>query len=206
MKINAFAFSVALAVSCVAAQAETAFYYTSSPTSYVGDGQTKLVSASDGFNFKVVGTADTGIQFVIDNWYLGLPSDAFLAYSLTFSPPTGQLLIPGEYLGAERSPSQPTTYPGLEFSAESRGDNRVKGRFTVYEANFGPNAQVLSFAADFVQYDEGNQNWWNIGQIRYNSDIPIIAVPEPATTGLFVVSLLGMAVVARRGNRMGETV
>lgn len=197
MKANAFTFAAILAVSC-AAQAETAFYYTSSPTSYVGGGETKLISASDGFNFKVVGAAESGIQFVIDNWYPGQPGDQFLAYSLTFTPPTGQFLIPGEYLGAERSPSQPTTHPGLEFAAESRGDNQVQGSFTVYEASFGANAQVLSFAADFVQYDEGNKNWWNIGQIRYNSDIPIIAVPEPTTGMLFALSLLGVVFVARR--------
>jgi hypothetical protein len=174
----------------LSAQAETALYYTSSPSSYVGAGQTALVT-SDNFRFNTIGSADSGIVFSIDNWYPDQSIESFVSYSLTFAAPSGQNLQPGDFLNAARAPSQPSTSPALEFTVGSRGNNSISGSFKVFEANFGSNFQVLSFAADFIQFDEKIQSWWNIGQIRYNSNVSII--PEPSTKALFT---LGIAFVA----------
>jgi hypothetical protein len=38
---------------------------------------------------------------------------------------------------------------------------------------------TLSFAVDFLQYDEEITNWWIKGAIRYNSEVPINLTPEP---------------------------
>jgi hypothetical protein len=44
---------------------------------------------------------------------------------------------------------------------------------------------LTSFAADFVQYDEGFTSWWNDGQIRYN-----YTVPEPAAPSLVAITAM----------------
>jgi hypothetical protein len=68
------------------------------------------------------------------------------------------------------------------------------GRFEVLEAVYGANGDVLSFAADFEQFDwTGRRALY--GQIRHNSTIPI---PEPATKFLMAIGLCAAA----RGNRL----
>jgi hypothetical protein len=63
------------------------------------------------------------------------------------------------------------------------------GRFEVFEAVYGANDEVLSFAADFEQFDwTGARALY--GQIRHNSTIPI---PEPASIFLAAVGLCAMA-------------
>lgn len=47
------------------------------------------------------------------------------------------------------------------------------------EADYADDGTVLSFAADFLQYDSGSINAWIKGAIRLNSDLPISLTPEP---------------------------
>lgn len=177
------------------ARAETAFYYTSSPNGYVGAGETRLITTED-FRFVAIGAAESGVQFTIDNWRPGSSDSLFEAFYLVFAAPIGEVMVPGEYLDAVRSPFEPMTNPALEFAANGRGNNQVTGSFTVLEANFGPGAEVLSFAADFIQYDEGVLHKWSVGQIRYNSNISM--VPEPSSGVLFLMGLIGSVVAFRR--------
>jgi hypothetical protein len=98
-------------------------------------------------------------------------------------------------LGATRWPFQYPSAPGLDFSGDGRGDNTLTGYFNVLEIQYGSGNSIVSFAADFVQYDEGHMDWWNQGSIRFNSSLPI---PEPSTLALISFCGLGVGVVAYR--------
>lgn len=85
----------------------------------------------------------------------------------------------GSYTGAVRYPFNEPGTPGLSFSGNGRGNNALTGSFQVLETTVADDGSLLSFAADFAQYDEGWQNGWNKGAIRFNSDLPIVLTPEP---------------------------
>ena len=61
----------------------------------------------------------------------------------------------------------------------------LTGYFNVLQAVYDTNGQVVSFAVDFLQYDEGIVGDWNTGSIRYNS-----TVPEPSSILLTAFGLL----------------
>jgi hypothetical protein len=98
--------------------------------------------------------------------------------------PPGDLTV-GFYANAERLGGN--TGPGLDFSTSGRGDNTLTGYFNVLDISYDANHSLISFAADFVQYDVGVADLWNQGSIRYNSIIP---VPEPSTFSLFGICIL----------------
>jgi len=142
----------------------TFFSFTSSPSSWIGGGQTvnfANVSASRTFN-------------------LGLYTDSvhFSAggYELTMVGPGLTLAQVDYYPGATRWPFMGSG-PGLALTAPGRANNTLSGWFNVLQADYQANGQVAAFAVDFVQYDEGNVTRWNRGSIRYNSAIP---APGPA--------------------------
>ena len=166
-------FLLSAAVPAINAQ-DNALFFTSSPQSWVGHGETGLVLGSEGTIFIGNRNVYGGVSFRI----IGA-SDPTHLWNLDFNAPNRALLIPGNYLGAIRYPSYPPSLPGLSFSYDARGDNYLTGYFTVLALQFTANNELQTFAADFVQYDEGNLDWWNQGSIRYNSTLPI---PEPATS------------------------
>jgi hypothetical protein len=113
---------------------------------------------------------------------------------LDFSAPANVPLTIGTYLGATRypfngPPFQDPGVPGLNFTLNSRGDNTLTGFFTVLEIQYGTGNSLTSFAGDFTQYDEGHMDWWNVGNIRYKSSLPI---PEPSTLSLFAMASFGI--------------
>ena len=160
----------------------TAFYFTSSRSSWIGQGQTLLASSANGYTinhvlglnqyevaFDVIPTPSTG------NWWW-----------LEMNNPQGAspYLTNGLYENAERLGGN--AGPGLSFYGAGRGDNTSTGYFNVLDIVYDANHNLLSFAADFVQYDYGLTTEWNQGSIRYNSIIPI---PEPATPALLIFGL-----------------
>ncbi len=167
-----------LAVSWIAPHASvqtTAFYFTSSPQSWIGAGETHLCTPEDGYSFNASLNFDQGVSVTLSGpatWYLH------------FAAPGDALLTVGTYLNATRWPFQDATSPGLSFYG-GHGVNTLTGQFTVLEVQYHPvGAAVWSFAADFVQYEDGNLNTWERGSIRYNSLVPI---PEPQ-----LIALLGV--------------
>jgi hypothetical protein len=192
--------TLALPLLCFGAptQAATEFFYTSSPQSWVGAGQTVSVTPISGFVFTPSRNYDNGVSFSINDSTTNPNFGAQRWWYLDFSAPHNAPLVVGTYQGATRWPFQATTAPGLSFSGNGRGNNTLTGSFNVHEISYGADGTVLSFAVDFVQYDEGIQSWWNVGSIRFNSDVPITAVPEPSALLLLSLGAAGVITVARR--------
>jgi hypothetical protein len=174
-------------------RAETAFYFTSSPTSWVGRGDTRLYtfpSASiSAYRTFDQGTNTNSIRFSItrgepgtDWWYVDLVG------------PSRTLVGVGTYSDALRFPFN-GDHPGLSFDGNGFGDSTLTGSFQVFEVAFHSNGQLLRFAADFTQYDRGRLADWSFGSIRYNSLIPLTIVPEPST---LVLSVLAFAALPTR--------
>jgi len=178
------------------ASADTVFYYTSSPSSWVGNGETVTVTPSDGFDFNVSRNYDQGISFAINDFAHNPDFWSTRWWYLDFAGPMNTPLQVGYYGNATRFPFQNSSDPGLSFIGNGRGNNELTGYFDVLEVGYGGSDNVLSFAADFVQYDEGFQDWWNRGSVRYNSSIPVTVVPEPVSSILFVTG--GTLLAGRR--------
>jgi hypothetical protein len=91
---------------------------------------------------------------------------------------TARLAVPstapwstGMYPGATRYPFQNPLRPGLSFSGEGRGCNRLTGWFEIVELEI-VDATVTRLAADFKQHCEGGAAFL-FGAIRYNSSVPL---------------------------------
>lgn len=170
----------ALSLCTQPASAATIFQFTSSPTSWIGYGQSRYVTPLDGYVFTATRNWDNGVSFDVR---MGVDDE----FQLELAAPGDSTLEVGLYTDATRWPFQSMIAPGLDFSGNSRGVNRLSGFFEVLEAVYDEDGTVLRFAVDFTQYDEENTARWNIGSIRFNSDIAV--VPLPAALWMFMFAL-----------------
>ncbi len=195
-------FGAVLGLLATLSQAEAAieFAYSSSPQSWVGGGETVSVTPALGFSFVPYRNYGNGVSFFVNDFDANPDFWATRWWYLDFAAPYGQPLSVGSYQGATRWPFQEMGSAGLDFSGNGRGNNTLTGSFDVLEVTYAVDGEVLTFAADFLQYDEGFQNWWNIGSIRYNSDIPvhIATVQEPGMLLLMGLGLGSLVMLARR--------
>ena len=175
-RLMAWALALPLAGSLQPAQAATSLSFLSSPYSYVGGGETVSAGPDNGFDISVLGDQFTMLSFsVAEPW----TSEGLSRYwNLELAAPQGASLAVGFYANATRWPFQETTAPGLDFSGNGRGNNRLTGSFNILESNVAEDG-TFSFAVDFLQYDEESTNAWIKGAIRYNSEVPINLTPEP---------------------------
>ncbi len=176
----------------------TGLYYESSPQSWVGGGATVLVTPSNNFDFIAYRNFDSGVSFAVNDFSTNPDFWSTRWWYLDFSAPFDQLLQVGHYSNATRFPFQDFNDPGLDFSGNGRGNNQLSGYFDVQEVSYSPNGQVLSFAADFTQFDENFESRWNKGSIRYNSVIPLLSVPEPHSLALLAIGSVGLVASYRR--------
>jgi large repetitive protein len=139
-------------------------YFNSEPGDYIGQGQRFTLTLSDGTIAAFPTGGGVHIAFDGATWW-------DLYFVPPSVPPSGGPLAPGVYVGATRWPFQSPTDPGLSVSGDGRGCNTLTGRFTVLEAEYGPNGQVLRFAADYEQHCEGG-NPALFGSVRFNSSVP----------------------------------
>lgn len=170
---------VTLLVAADRSSADDVFYFTSSPTSWVGHGQTHTLTSAGGAQF-------TGSRYFSQGAYTNAVSISVSAslvedWNMEFVGPNLTLPTVGDYEGAARWPFQSANQPGLAWTGEGRGDNALSGNFQVLQADFDSGGNLTAFAANFTQYDEGRPDWWNVGMIRYNSDVPL---PDPAALPL----------------------
>ena len=177
----------------------TAFALTSSPTSRVGAGRNEVFTEETGFGF--LGAQDFGSVAeirvtgdVYGSWIMNFASPGSGAHAgdSSFPMPGRPPLEIGHYATATRYPFHDIMQPGsagLSFVGQGRGVNTLNGSFTIYEFVTGPDRTLQSFAADFIQYDEGAIDQWNKGRIRFHSTIPLF-VPEPSfASAAFVLGI-----------------
>jgi hypothetical protein len=174
-RLIAYASTLLLAGSLQPGQAATLLSFLSSPYSWVGGGETVSAGPANGFEIGVQGDPFTMLDFrVIEPW----TPDGWRWWYLRLAAPEGANLSVGSYANATRWPFQETTAPGLDFSGNGRGNNRLTGSFNILESNVADDG-TFSFAVDFLQYDEESTNAWIKGAIRFNSEVPVNLTPEP---------------------------
>lgn len=175
-RLIAGALALPLGGSMQQAQAATLLSFLSSPYSFVGGGETVSAGPDNGFDIGVEGDPFTMLRFSIaEPW----TSEGLSRYwNLELAAPQGASLAIGSYANATRWPFQETTAPGLTFSGNYRGNNRLTGSFNILESNVADDG-TFSFAVDFLQYDEESTNAWIKGAIRFNSEVPVNLTPEP---------------------------
>jgi hypothetical protein len=150
----------------------TAFFYEGSDTSFVAAGKTETLVERDGWIIEpIVSREGQVISFIVDN----LKTMAY--WNLEVAAPQGAIISKGSFKGATRYPFQEADEPGLAFSGCHRANNELTGEFTVLEAVVR-GSRVISFAADFVQYDECREASWNRGSVRYKSHVPLGIAPK----------------------------
>lgn len=103
---------------------------------YIGQGKRYSYTGKD----MIVKASEGLIEIQVDGW------------RLSFAPGKGKLLRVGEYAKASRYPFN-DTMPGLDFSGNGRGSNRLSGKFIVWEFSM-VGTEVKSIAIDFLQRSE----------------------------------------------------
>jgi hypothetical protein len=170
-----------------AAEQIDALYFESSPSSWIGQGQTVDLSGPPGtmgyYRYYQQGAYTNSIHFSLGGWNLALVGDNYTAPQVGF------------YDDATRWPFMDNG-AGLALTGHGRGNNTLSGLFEVFEAVYATDGTLISFAADFTQYDEQNTSRWNIGSVRYNSSVPI-PVPEPASLSILMLTV-GAALARKR--------
>jgi hypothetical protein len=184
-RLIAGALALPLAGSLQPAQAATLLSFLSSPYSWVGRGETVSAGPDNGFDISVLGDQFTPITQITQitstlNFTITEPWTLYgwRSWDLRLAAPEGASLTVGSYSNATRSSFKDATAPGLDFSGNGRGNNRLTGSFNILESNLADDG-TFSFAVDFLQYDEESTNAWIKGAIRYNSEVPINLTPEP---------------------------
>lgn len=176
----AMALAIPLAGWLQPAKAATIFSYISSPYSYVGGGETAVVGPVDGFEITAYNYDNKSLFFAINDFQTNPNPWQSRWWYLSLTAPTDAQLTTGVYANAARFPDEGSS-GGLDFFGNGRGNNSLTGSFTIWEFSQAEDGTVLSFAADFLQYDGGSLDAWNKGAIRYNSDVAIELTPEPYT-------------------------
>jgi hypothetical protein len=139
--------------------------FISDPGDYVGAGQTFSLTTAEG-------TIVAGQAPRIQVYFQGSPSAVSprTFWGIELAPPTGGTLMPGNYASAHRF--QSPKRPELDVFGDGRGCNTVAGKFTVYEARFDADGNVVAFAADAEQHCEGAPPALRL-RIRINGDVPL---------------------------------
>lgn len=207
LKLNIAVF-VAGALASISASANLAtsaeVYLYSDPGSYVGGGigapSVTWVHGEDGVfsGGPNYGSFDRGVQIS----YQGSSYWTFEFAAPSYDPVTntndGQPLHVGLYTDAQRFPFNSPTKPGIDISGNGRGNNTETGWFDVLEIAYDAAGNLSKFAVDFKQFDESNTTAGLYGSLRFNSSIAINTVPEPGTSALMLLGLIGVVTVVRR--------
>jgi hypothetical protein len=176
-RIIALALTLPLAGSLQAAEAATTLSYISSPQSWIGLGESVSVGVEDGFEFTLTSNANNQAYFWINNFQNSPDPWSARSWGLNLVGTIEESPSPDTHDSS--MPFQGNSSSLVDFWGNGRGNNSSTGSFTILDASYADDGTVLSFAADFTQYDEGHLNRWNKGAIRYNSDVPVNLIPEP---------------------------
>ena len=206
-KMKTLFLSIMFVVSVAVGNAQgPLFFYDSSPTSYIGHGQSESFNRSDWIVNAWSATVSTPDRppsqtAVIQFFSRFGPSQYF---EFNFQTPSNQTFqIGATYQAARYLSLPPFTSAGMSFGGNGRASSDPRGWFTVYDFVTGADGIILSAAFDFYQLDSSGTDQWNFGSIRYNSSVPInyspSTIPEPSTyAAVFGFAVLGIAFWCRR--------
>ena len=152
--------------SASASAGQNILYYLSQAGDYIGLGEEDTYTSADG-TFTAYSTVPNvaRVRFAtptFSHWW-----------DLTVSAPDNAPLLPGAYEGAQRAPFKTAGHPGLDFSGDGRGCNTLTGRFDVLEIVRDATGAITQLAVNWEQHCEGAAPAL-LGQLRYNSDVPVI--------------------------------
>ncbi len=172
----------------------TFVHYVTDPDPTTGKAAERTFSLDTGY---VISVKQYGGQatFSFDNQAAAGNAD-FQVWSLVLSSPLGPVVPAGTTLGvgdyedAVRIPMY-AGQPGLDFSGDSSGPNTVTGNFQVLEAEYDDAGNVLKFAANFVQYDDGRAQAVR-GEVRYHSTVPLpVVTPQVSVSAASSYLVIG---------------
>ncbi|HET7766463.1 MAG TPA: hypothetical protein VFK92_15370 [Burkholderiales bacterium] len=141
-------------------------YYLSQAGDYIGQGEEDTYTSADG-TFGAFSTVPNVamVRFAtptFSHWW-----------NLTIDAPDTAPLVVGAYEGAQRAAFRTAGHPGLEFTGDGRGCDTLTGRFDVLEIVRDATGAITQLAVNWEQHCEGGAPAL-YGQIRYNSDVPVI--------------------------------
>jgi len=142
-------------------------YYSSQAGDWIGQGQEVRFTGADGA-FTVDAYSDShGLRanFITPGWTH--------SWFLNIGTADYSVLQAGAYESAQRAPS--AGHPQLDFWGDGRGCNTSTGRFDVLEIVRDASGAVTQLAVNWEQHCNGIVPAL-FGQIRYNSDVPVIPI------------------------------
>ncbi len=178
----------AMFVFPLSSHAATILQFDSSPSSFIGQGESRFITPDNGYMFSVINNFDNGLSFGVRRDGPTHSGPLHDHWSLDLSAPGDVLLQVGLYEDATRWPFQDITNPGLNFTGNHRGSNRLSGFFEVLEIMYGTTGQLERLAVDFTQFSEELIDRQITGSLRFNSNIPV--VPLPAAFWLFLTGIM----------------
>src|SRR5690606_28682822 len=125
--------------------------YRSDLGDYVGQGLTRTYQLAPGSWQYYAEPADGGGVWRV--WMAMAGSD--WSWELNLAAPSQQALRERNYPGAARFPFQDVGQPGLDFSGNGRGCNKLAGGFTVDELVLKNDSTIGLLHARFTQHCEG---------------------------------------------------
>jgi hypothetical protein len=151
------------------ASAGTALYFSGPDGEYISQGQEYYLDIADGYQIVVNHNNNNSYSFYFSN--PSAPPAKQHWWTVDFSAANSKRLGHGIYLGATRE-GFANGVPGLDLFGDGRGNNAVAGYFTVLQAVYDNQSNLIEFAADFVL--QGDTPGKIFGSVRYNSDIPLV--------------------------------
>jgi len=152
------------------AATDTSFLaFTSDPEDWVGQGESRTFTSTDGTLWFAMVDAST-LVMTFDG-YDGSKADLHLR------APSGQPLVAGPYENATRFQSGDPSLPQLTFDYNHRGCSIITGRFDVLEATYGPYNYIHTFHATFEQHCEGST-------AATHGEVQVVNPPPPPTQQL----------------------
>ena len=185
-------------------------YLSAEPGSWVGGGigssESTWTHGVEGI-FSITSNFDQGASVTFNDGNYWNFDFAAPTYNPVTNTNDGNRLEIGFYDNATRFPFNSPTRPGMNFSGNGRGNNRLGAWFDVLDIEYGLGGEVLSLAVDFRQFDESEAMLGasTFGSLRINSNIPLnftgmalSQVPVPASIWLCGSGLIGLIGFSRR--------
>ena len=125
--------------------------YAGDPGDFISGGQSGSLSLS---GLKAMARAHSSRPAVEITFQTASGPPTTTHWNMSFDAGSGTRLQPGTYAGVTRYPFN-SGVPGLSISGNFRVCSAVAGAFTVHEATYGPQGEVLRFHATFEQRCDG---------------------------------------------------